>query len=325
MKLEQKAIIDAAAREGKFPMEMAKELLGHDLLQTMLNSMRGHAVAFKNMSQQQQDAAIEIMRKDVEAAVDTAVRLISSQAVNTIRVKLKKMAVGDKYQVTADVATDEDFIHELIDKVRDKSDVLILLSERDYLQGLDRVHGEKDQKDLPLDDKKPAGWAPAESKPAGKGKPAAETKPVEIPAKTLDQAREFVTKQQNGTLTGLQNFIKCDTSKAKAIHDILAAEGILSTGQDKEGNRELIRKPAEPNAPVTDTGTDDKAELVIPDALYAKAKTAVVIGRRISTSFLQQELEVDDATIQAILSKLEADGVISEENEMGGRTILEDA
>lgn len=90
MKYEHKAIIDRASKEGLSPCELASELLVHDLLNSALGQMRGHAVAFKNMSEQQQDAAIQEMQDEFKKAVDTAVRIIASRGTATVRMNLKK-------------------------------------------------------------------------------------------------------------------------------------------------------------------------------------------------------------------------------------------
>lgn len=99
MNAEQKAVISRASRDGLAPSEIAAELLTHDLLNSMLGQMRSHAVAFKNMSEQQQDAAIQTMQDEVKKAVDTAVRIIASAGTKTVRMKLKKVAIGTNYQI----------------------------------------------------------------------------------------------------------------------------------------------------------------------------------------------------------------------------------
>ena len=52
MKYEHKAIIDAANREGRAPSEIAKELLGHDLLKAMVTAISKPAVAFSKTGQE---------------------------------------------------------------------------------------------------------------------------------------------------------------------------------------------------------------------------------------------------------------------------------
>lgn len=331
MKAEQKAVIARAQREGLAPSELAAELLTHDLMTSALGVIRGHAVAFKNMSQQQQDEAIRSMEDEFKKAVDNAVRIIAGAGSKVVRMKLKKVAIGTSYQIQGVADRAEENLHALCDKAQDQSDVLIVLYEGDYHQGLDAIQGEKDQKDLPLDQAGTKEKKPRASTAKKAGDIAA--KVIELPPALVDAAREFVTKQQNGTIAGLQNQLKCNIDKAKALHDVLVAEGILSETADERGDRTLVRttgQVAELTAALDDSDVVDAsfeetpAITTIDDALYAKAKTAVIIGRRVSCSFLKGELEVDDDTAQAILVRLEADGVVSEENEMGGRAILID-
>lgn len=312
MNVEQKAIIQRAKREDLAPSELAAELLTHDLLSSALSQMKQHAVAFKNMSEQQQDACIQDMQDEFKKAVDSAVRIIAGAGSKVVRMKLKKVAIGTSYQIQGVADRAEENLHALCDKAQDQSDVLIVLYEGDYHQGLDAIQGEKDQKDLPLDGEKPR---------ASKAKSAGEiAKAIELPPALLDAAREFVTKQQNGTVAGLQNQLKIGMDKAKALHDALAAEGLLGE-PDERGDRALVRKPepeaaAEPQAPTAE----------VSDEIYVKAKTAILAERRTGTSFLAEVLpEASTELLQAVFARLELDGVISEENELGGRMILIEA
>lgn len=315
MKADQKAIIQAAQRKGLAPSEVAAELLTHDLLNSALNQLRGHAVAFKNLSEQQQDAAIETMQQDFKKAVDTAVRIIASAGTKTVRMKLKKVAIGTNYQIQGVAGSEEEHLHALCDKAQDQSDVLIVLFEGDYHQGLDSIQGEKDQKDLPLD-------GPS-SKPAKKTTAKAEPKPIEVTQAQIDAAREFVTKQQNGTLAGLQNHLKCNIDKAKALHEVLATEGLLSAEPNERGDRDVIRKPAPEVKPQAEQDDDAKPQQISTE-LYVKAKTAVITERRVSVAFLCDELGVTSDEADQLLARMEEDGVVTEENELGARQILID-
>lgn len=315
MKADQKAIIQSAQRKGLAPSEVAAELLTHDLLNSALSQMRSHAVAFKNMSEQQQDACIQTMQDELKKAVDTAVRIIASAGTKTVRMKLKKVAIGTNYQIQGVAGSEEEHLHALCDKAQDQSDVLIVLFEGDYHQGLDAIQGEKDQKDLPLD-------GPG-SKPAKKTAAKTEPKPVEVTQAQIDAAREFVTKQQNGTLAGLQNQLKCNIDKAKALHDVLATEGLLSAEPNERGDRDVIRKPAAEPKPQGEPDDDAKPQQISTE-LYVKAKTAVITERRVSVAFLCDELGVTSDEADQLLARMEEDGVVSEENELGARQILID-
>ena len=330
MNVEQKAVIARATREGLAPSELAAELLTHDLLNSAIGVIRGHAVAFKNMSQQQQDEAISTMQDEFKKAVDNAVRIIAGAGSKVVRMKLKKVAIGTSYQIQGVADRAEENLHALCDKAQDQSDVLIVLYEGDYHQGLDAIQGEKDQKPLPLE-----GETKAEKKPRGKAQKAGEVaaKLIELPPALVDQAREFVITQQNGSIAGLQNQLKCNHDKAKALHDVLVAEGLLSEEANERGDRELVRKTVD--TPVTgepetdsDSAPKDESDVVdadfpiVYDSLYVKAKMAVIANQRVSVSFIKGELGIDDDLAAAVMDRLQADGVVSEENEMGGRAIL---
>lgn len=335
MKYEHKAIIDAANRDGKLPCEVAKELIGHDLLKAMVTCVSGHAVAFSKMSQQQQDAAIHDMQAGVTSAIDTAVRVISSQNTRTVRMKLKKVAIGKKWQIVGEAEGDEEFLHELADKTQDQSDVLVVLHERDYLQGLDAIQGEKDQKALPLDGeatgkakttkRAPKANTVTEAKSAG----AIAEKLIELPAGLVEQAAEFVRKFQTATHAGLQNHLKIGFEKAGALLDRLEADCLI-TAQDEHGIRQLVRVAAEPKdlpaakpEPVHGLDADADGFTVMSDELYARAKAKVITDQKVSAGGLAITFDLDDAVSAQLVDRLELEGVISEANDLGGREVFE--
>lgn len=318
MKYEHKAIIDAATREGKTPAELAKELLGHDLLKAMVTSISKPAVAFSKMSEQQQESVIEDLKKELLPAIAVAIEVISSQNTHTIRMKLKKMAVGKDYQITGQVDKTQDFIHELMDKTHDQSDVLIILHERDYVQGLDAIQGEKNQKDLPLDgDDKPK---PKAKRSASTAKAAGEiaAKVIELPPALIDQAEAFVRNIQTATHAGVQNQFKIGFEKAETLLQALEDRGVI-TEKDKDGNRALVRVKADAEPSTTTTAVVDE----ITEDVYAQAKAKVIKDQSVSAGALAVAFDLDDFLSGELLDRLELDGVISEENDLGGREVLQ--
>lgn len=325
MKYEHKAIIDAATREGKTPAELAKELLGHDLLKAMVTSISKPAVAFSKMSEQQQESVIEDLKKEMLPAIATAIEVICSQNTHTIRMKLKKMAVGKDYQITGQVDKTQDFIHELMDKTHDQSDVLIILHERDYVQGLDAIQGEKNQKDLPLDgDDKPKAKA-KRGTGTGTAKAAGEiaAKVIELPSALIDQAEAFVRNIQTATHAGVQNQFKIGFEKAEALLQALEDRGVI-TEKDKDGNRALVRvkADAEPAAAAA-SATNDVVLAEITEDVYALARAKVIKDQSVSAGALAVAFDLDDFLSGELLDRLELDGVISEENDLGGREVLQ--
>jgi DNA segregation ATPase FtsK/SpoIIIE-like protein len=331
MKLEHKAIIAAANRDGKLPMEVAKELLAHDLLQSMVTSIGGHAVAFNKMSQQQQDAVIHDMQRDLTAAIDMGIRIIASQNTRTVRMKLKSVAIGKKWKIVGEAEGDEEFLHELADRTQDQSDVLVVLYERDYIQGLDAIQGEKDQKALPLDgDKsdKPAKAKRSGAKAAGDiAAQVAPKKEIELPPTLIDQAQEFVRNAQTATTAGIQNQFKCNFDKGEAILAALELRGIVTPADDK-GNRDLVRPKPEVKADQA-TATKDVEQIHTPGSelsqaeLYEQAKARVIANQEVSLGGLAVTFDLTDEQAGDLIDRLELEGVISEADDLGGREVFE--
>lgn len=326
MRYEHKAIIDAANREGKAPSEIAKELLGHDLLKAMVTAISKPAVAFSKMTEQQQEALIDDLKTELVPAVAVAIGVIVSQNTHTVRMKLKKMAVGTNYQITGQVDKTQDFIHELMDKTHDQSDVLIVLHERDYLQGFDAIKGEKDQKPLPLDgDKtdKPAKRSGA--KAAGEiAAQVAPKKEIELPPTLIDQAQEFVRNAQTATTAGIQNQFKCNFDKGEAILAALELRGIV-TALDDKGNRDLVRQ--KPEAKAEPEAKQDSAEELAPELspaeLYQNVKAKVIADQEVSMGGLAVAFDLTDEQAGDMIDRLELEGVISEADDLGGREVFE--
>lgn len=325
MKYEHKAIIDAATREGKTPAELAKELLGHDLLKAMVTSISKPAVAFSKMSEQQQESVIEDLKKDLLPAIAVAIEVICSQSTHTIRMKLNKMAVGKNYQLTGQIDKTQDHIHELMDKTHDQSDVLIVLHERDYVQALDAIKGEKDQKALPLDEAAPGK---AGGKSGSKAKATAAAKVIELPPKLVEDCIVFVRNIQTATHAGIQNQFKINFEKAEALLVELESRGVV-TEKDADGNRQLVRVLAEPvkTEPVAKAEPAAPAEPeavanVLTDEIYDKAIAKVIKDQEVSQSGLAVALDLSDALAAQVIDRLEMDGIISEASDLGTREVL---
>lgn len=319
MKYEHKAIIDAANREGRAPSEIAKELLGHDLLKAMVTAISKPAVAFSKMTEQQQEALIDELKTELVPAVAVAIGVIVSQNTHTVRMKLKKMAVGTNYQITGQVDKTQDFIHELMDKTHDQSDVLIVLHERDYLQGFDAIKGEKDQKPLPLEEEKPAKAKRSGAKPAGDiAAKAAPQKAIELPPALIDQAEEFVRRVHTATNAGIQNQFKCSFDKGEAILCALADRGVI-TAPDEKGNRELVR--AKPEA--KQDSAEELAPELSPAELYQKVRAKVIADQEVSMGGLAVAFDLTDEQASDFIDRLELEGVIGEADDLGGREVFE--
>lgn len=117
--------------------------------------------------------------------------------------------------------------------------------------------------------------------------------------------------------------------KRKDVTDIiltLASNGIISEPDD-EGLRTLI--PAD-QRPMTATevkhgsgSLPDNAPAPFDEDQYADAVLLVQREKKVSLSFLKANFQVDEATAEAMILRMEQDGVISAENDIGGRAIYD--
>lgn len=315
MNAQQRAVIAAAQKDGLAPMEVSAELLCHDLMACLLDQLRKRQVAFPKLSEQEQDAAISEMQTEVKKAASTAARVITGQGKETVGAKLKSLKIDGKLTATMIIEGDEPNRHILTDKAHDKSDILIVLYPNGYCEGLSAHQAEKDQKDLDLDD------APADKQakaaPAKSTKAKADKKPIEIPKKQLDDARDFVTIQQNSSIAGLQNLLKCGYERANAILQVLEGEGLVVwVGTDEKGQYELVRGKA---APAADLPKFDADTLAV---MYSTACREVIKATSADDSVMRQVYGDDDNLIEQALMQMEEDGIVSKPSPDGLRDVL---
>lgn len=301
MTREQKALIDQARAEGKLPMEYSPEFIVHDMVDTMRNQMARYEVGYKKLSQQQQDTVLAELQHAAEGIAHTVARMIHAAGSQTVNMTLKDLKVSNG-QVTGMVKADEDYYNDLISKVQDKGEVLIVLYPREFSAGMADIQSEKDQRSLPLDDDKPA------RKPRTK-KPAEEAKAIEIPPKMLSDARDFVTVNCNPHISGLQNFLKIGYEKAVAILDVLAGEGIVTrTGEAPNDAFELVRAKPAAEAPAKDAEGLPKTYGALT---YAEvAQTVVLHAKSFYVPWLSDRLNIDGEKAEHLALRLLDDGVI---------------
>lgn len=301
MTRDQKSIIQRAKRDGLLPMQLAEELMAHDLLELMLDQMKSHAVAFKNMSEIQQDSAIATMQEGLKDAIKTAMAIISSGATKTVRMSLKGVAAGKKLKITGEVSASEEFKHELIDAATDQADVLVILNERDFLQGLDAIHGEKQQKALPLEE---AATAPATAEKSsavakttkGKASNVADiASAVAFKPADLDKAKAFVTQYRTPTTAGVQNALSCGFNKAESILAELARQDMIIANDD--GAYQMPPLAGADPEPIVEPGAElpslEPADEPMEDAVPAKKLTKAQQKKADAEAALAAEQPVD--------------------------------
>lgn len=346
MKREHAAIIAKARRDGLKPVELAHELMGYTLIEAMRDASASQSIAFSKMSEVQQDSCIQQWTEATKEAIDLAIQVIASAGTRTVRMDLTSVAVGKKLKVVGVVAGTEEYKHDLIDLANDQGTAIVILNERDYLQGLDGIKGEKDQKSLPIDDPAPADL-PKKGAAAGKRASAATGSATSaaalaktattLPPKLLEDARTFLRDQQSVTVSGTQNHLKIGGVKAAAVLEELVAEGLAKLVEgSKPAQYALVHSVDESKSETVDNSgltfdgddeesTDDEpgndAPTILTDELFGKIKSQVLKTKKVSVGALSIAFDIDDEIVEQAIQRLELEGVISEENEAGMRTI----
>lgn len=312
MKSEHKAILAAAEKDGMLPMEKDAALIVHDMVQATRKQMARYEVGYNKMTEKQQDTVLADLAEAFKETALIVARMIASAGTPSISMTCKDMKISNG-TLTGIVSSAEQHFNDLISKVQDKSEVLIVLYEREYSDALDNIQSDKDQRTLPLGDDAPKTKAPRSTK----AKDKQEDKPIEIPEGMLNQAREFVTGQQNATFGGLQNFLMIDIRKADAIFKLLEGEGVVRyEGDEKTGNYVLVR------------ASDVLAEEAVGKApernfneLCALVKARVIESGQVSVGALTVAFDASVEDIEQAIDALEMDGVVSEEDDLGGRVV----
>ena len=303
---EHRAIIALAEKEGLSPCEKDARLVVHDMVNATRKAMQKYEVGYNKMTEKQQDAVLGDLEAAFKDLALTVARTIASGGTPAISMTLKDMKISNG-TVTGIVDGSDANFNNLIAKVQDKSEVMVVLYERQYADAMDAIQSDKDQKSLPLEGDKPKAKREGSSTSAA----AIAKKAIEIPPKLLADAREFVTTQQNCKVSAIQNKLAIGLDKAMAVLAKLEEEGVVKfVGDEKTGEYQLVRVPKAEAAELT------------PE-LYEKIKSKVIADQRVSVGGLAVAFDVETDLIESAIEELVADGTISEEGETGERTVLQ--
>lgn len=321
MKAEHKAIIEAAEKEGLSPCEKDARLVVHDMVNATRAAMRKYEVGFNKMTEKQQDAVLGDLESAYQDLALTVARTIASGSTPSVPATLKDLKISNG-TLTAIVSGDEKYFNELISKVQDKSEVIIVLYERQYADAMDAIQADKDQRSLPLDES-PAKGA-GKKKETERKAPAA--KPIELTEKLLNDAREFVQNQQTVTAAGLQNILRVGQQKVEAVLAKLIEDGFIES-KEHEGGGTVEYRLAKPKADEQQgagygLGGNDGGDELLTDELYSDVKAHVISTKKVSAGGLSIKFNVSDEVIEQAIQRLELEGVITEENEAGMRSVI---
>lgn len=313
MSPEQRAIIALAEKEGLSPCEKDARLVVHDMVNATRKAMQKYEVGYNKMTEKQQDAVLGDLEAAFKDLALTVARTIASGGTPAISMTLKDMKISNG-TVTGIVDGSDANFNNLIAKVQDKSEVMVVLYERQYADAMDAIQSDKDQKSLPLEgDGKPAG-----KKTAPKAKASTEKK-IELTPKLISDARDFVTIQQNATFAGLQNKMKIGFDKAEALLKLFEGEGLVKfVGTDQSGQYEIVRPGTAPAAP---SDSDLYGELT-----YSEVQQTVVLhATNFELAWLVSRFKIDEERASHLCLQLLDDGVIEPAKPNPGMTADLDA
>lgn len=319
----QRAVVAQAKKDDMTPMEIAAELMNHDITEVVLGLMRKREVAFNKLSEKDQDSVIAEIGFELKKITATAARVINAQGVESVKATMKSLKIDGKLTATLVIDGDEPNRHVLTDKTHDKSDILIVLYPSNYSEGMSAHQGEKDQKPLDLDSDAPSKPDKKPRAASGTKSAGALAKAVELPAKLIEDARKFITEQQNCKASALQNFLKCNFGKAEALQKHFEAEGLIEfIGTEASGDYELVRQPAEKtpeeinaeNGHATPEASAPITELT--DELYDRMVAKTTEKGSASAGALSITFDVSFEIAEQAFDRMELEGVIDAEGNL---------
>ncbi|MCY1482344.1 Ftsk gamma domain protein [compost metagenome] len=310
MKLKHKELIEQARMMGIPAHEFAASFITRDLVAHCLDVLRKADKPFKNLTEQQQGKVIDDLTVTTKDLVEAAVAVIAAKGTSAIGLALKSVLFSGKtLRVVGDVDANDPQRHALTDTVNQRA--LLVLVEDEYYDALDSNKPERDQQDLPLPESDAS---------------AVDSAPAEPALSPYDLAYGFVL---NGGEISPKAIGAAAGVKRKEVAELilqLAENGVIS-GPDEDGHRTLLLAPqtdAAPAAEASPAKTPDtkSAAPTLDDDQYADAVLLVQREQKVSISFLKSELAIDEDTAEAFIARMEVDGVVSEENDMGGRSVF---
>lgn len=319
MNLQEKELIEQARMMGIPAHEFAAQFVTRDLVEAALNGVR----KVIKLNESQEAKLIDQLNWDVKDLVSAAVVVIAAHGVSAIGCVVKSvMVTGKNLRVVADVDASDPQRHALTDTVAQRA--LLVLAEDEYHAALDSNKPQKDQKDLPLEDRHPVDKIldGSDVVDAEYAEPDPERTPYEL-------AFEHVTNGGEITPKAIQNAAGV---KRKDVADLilkLAENGVISESDPETGTRTLLASgSAETSSPEVKTVSEQTADKPSAGAgfdedQYADAVLLVQREKKISLSFLKSNFQIDEETADAMIARMEQDGVVSEENDMGGRAVYD--
>lgn len=130
--------------------DIAAEEMGKKLLETMIGVVQSIKRPWDEMTQSEQDDAIDTMRHAVRVATGAAVRLIASKGATNVLGTLEQITIKDGVKAVVQIGKNAENLPELFEA--QGGEVMIVCSRQDYLDGINEVKGEPDQGSFEMDE-----------------------------------------------------------------------------------------------------------------------------------------------------------------------------
>lgn len=322
MDLNEKELIEQARMMGVPAHEFAAKFITRDLVEATLTAVRKHT----KLKENQEGKLIDELNDAVKDLVSAAVVVIAAAGTSAITCTMKSyMGTGKSLRVVLDTDGDDPQRHALTDRVNNR--VLLVLAPDEYYGALDSNKPQKDQADLPLEGSKeenPLGALQHLANESVKGTGLTATVVDQETVSPYELAFIHVT---NGGEISAKAIQSAAGVKRKDVTDIilaLASNGIISD-PDEEGLRTLIPSDKRPKTAAEVKHGPGAALESAPfdETQYADAVLLVQREKKVSLSFLKSNFSIDEEAADAMLFRMEQDGVISAPNDIGGRAIYD--
>jgi DNA segregation ATPase FtsK/SpoIIIE-like protein len=318
MNLQEKELIEQARMMNVPAHEFSAKFIARDLVEAALTAVRKNT----KLKENQEAKLIDDLNDAVKDLISSAVAVIAANGRSAIVTTVKSvMVAGKTIRVVSDVDTSDPQRHALTDTVNHRA--LLVLAPDEYYDALDSNKPQKDQNDLPLDveSENPLGALQQLADENAKQWPDDLANPA--PLTPYELAFNHVTSGGDISAKAIQTAAGV---KRKDVTDIilaLAENGVISAPDD-EGLRTLLLAidPAKPGADETVTTRVEQPQPFNEDQ-YLDAVLLVQRERKVSTSFIKSNFSVDEETAEAMILRMEQDGVISAPNDIGGRAIYD--
>lgn len=312
MKAEHKDYIDRARLHGLEPMELAHELMVHDIVDAQLFELRNIKTPFPRLGEEDQQEVIDRLTKRASEVVRSAVGIIGSRGATTIEVTMKEVKFDSKkLTLTGIVDAKDPNRHELIDSAGHLC--LLVMAPDDYYEGTDFVKPERDQHELPLS---------ASEIVAGMGleRQQEEDELQDGPDPLYQEALVFVRETRRPSISAVQRHLKVGYNRAARILEQMETEGVV-TAVNSTGAREVIAQAEQhPVDKILDEGSAGSTVMgkEFGDFDYEQAKQLIVLkanGKPFKAHWVQSRLAVSSEQATTLLLRLLDDQVIAVETE----------